>query len=190
MNQPTKAPPRQRILEAADHLFYIDGIRATGTDKIMSVADVAKATFYREFESKDALVLAYLDLRDAAFWQNIFAPEPPRDIFEAISRIDRFTSGPTVVGCPFTLVASEFRNPEHPVHRRVLEHKGKILRLFVELLAPMGIDRAVALELLLAVDGALALRTLYGATGDAPLLAVASAILARHTELATKHLSS
>jgi len=55
-----KTDPRTRILKVADRLFYADGVRATGTEKIMSIAEVAKATFYRHFESKDALVLAYL----------------------------------------------------------------------------------------------------------------------------------
>ena len=42
-----QSEPRERILEAADRLFYTEGVRATGTEKIMSVSKVAKATFYR-----------------------------------------------------------------------------------------------------------------------------------------------
>lgn len=179
MKQRHKTPPRERILEAADQLFYTDGIRATGTDKIMAVADVAKATFYREFESKEALVLAYLELRDSSFWAGMFQPERPKDIYEAVSRIDKLFSTPGVVGCPFTLVASEYRTLDHPVHQRVLEHKAKILSLFLELLEPLGKDQSVAAQLLLAVDGALSLRTLYGASQEVPLLAVADAILGK-----------
>jgi len=63
-----QAEPRERILEVADRLFYAEGVRATGTEKIMSLAEVAKATFYRHFESKHALVLAYLKNRDQALW--------------------------------------------------------------------------------------------------------------------------
>ena len=42
--------------EVADRLFYTEGVRATGTEKIMFIAEVAKATFYRHFESKYALL--------------------------------------------------------------------------------------------------------------------------------------
>ena len=61
MRTQKNSDPQKRILEVANRLFYAEGVRATGTEKIMSIAEVAKATFYRHFESKDDLVLAYLD---------------------------------------------------------------------------------------------------------------------------------
>ena len=64
MNTQKQSDPRARILEVADRLFYGEGVRATGTEKIMSLSEVAKATFYRHFASKDALVIAYLAYRD------------------------------------------------------------------------------------------------------------------------------
>jgi AcrR family transcriptional regulator len=54
---------RDRILVTAHDLFYRDGIRATGIDKIIAESGVAKLTFYRHFPSKDDLVLAFLDYR-------------------------------------------------------------------------------------------------------------------------------
>ncbi len=54
------------------------GVRATGTEKIMSLAEVAKATFYRHFESKDALVLAYLEYRDRALWDYLSQSHSPK----------------------------------------------------------------------------------------------------------------
>ena len=61
MGKSKKIDPRTRIMDVAERLFYTEGVRATGTERIMSVSEVAKATFYRHFESKDELVLAYLD---------------------------------------------------------------------------------------------------------------------------------
>src|SRR3954468_10276705 len=55
--------PDARILRAAHDLFYGDGIRATGIDRVIAESGVAKVTFYRRFPSKDDLVLAYLDFR-------------------------------------------------------------------------------------------------------------------------------
>jgi len=49
MNAQKQSEPRARILAVADRLFYAEGVRATGTEKIMSIAEVAKATFYRHF---------------------------------------------------------------------------------------------------------------------------------------------
>jgi AcrR family transcriptional regulator len=61
--QPSAA--RARILDAAHELFYRDGLRATGIDRIIAAADVTKATFYRHFPSKDDLIAAYLAERHA-----------------------------------------------------------------------------------------------------------------------------
>ena len=66
MKTQKQSDPRERILEVANRLFYAEGVRATGTEKIMSLSEVAKATFYRHFESKDALVLAYLETKTPA----------------------------------------------------------------------------------------------------------------------------
>ena len=68
MKTQKQSDPRERILEAADRLFYAEGVRATGTEKIMSISEVAKATFYRHFPSKDDLVIAYLEYRDRSFF--------------------------------------------------------------------------------------------------------------------------
>src|SRR6218665_2250806 len=59
----TDLPARDRILVTAHQLFYRDGIRATGIDRIIAESGVAKLTFYRHFPSKDDLVLAFLDYR-------------------------------------------------------------------------------------------------------------------------------
>ena len=62
--QGVAADARERILETAFRLFYARGLRAVGVDLIIAQADVAKATFYKHFRSKDDLVLAYLDRVD------------------------------------------------------------------------------------------------------------------------------
>jgi AcrR family transcriptional regulator len=55
--------PDTRILHTAHDLFYRDGIRATGVDRVIAESGVAKKTFYRYFPSKDDLVVAFLDFR-------------------------------------------------------------------------------------------------------------------------------
>jgi AcrR family transcriptional regulator len=55
---------RQRILETADRLFYQDGLRAVGIDRIIAEAEVAKMSLYKHFPSKDDLILAVLKYRE------------------------------------------------------------------------------------------------------------------------------
>ncbi len=178
MKKRKKADPRARILEVANRLFYAEGVRATGTEKIMAVAEVAKATFYRHFESKDALVLAYLDRSAQAFWDYLMSPTPPGDVHEALIKIDRLANHPDVTGCPFLLIAAEYPDIAHPFHRRAIEQKDKLLAYLIDLLKPFAIDRTVAAtKLLTIIDGALSLRTVYGASKEIPLLSSAEALL-------------
>jgi len=68
----TEAPAsaaRERILHTAHDLFYRDGIRATGIDRMIAESGVAKLTFYRHFPSKNDLVLAFLDHRHARWME-------------------------------------------------------------------------------------------------------------------------
>jgi AcrR family transcriptional regulator len=173
-----KSDPRERILDVANRLFYTEGVRATGTEKIMSISEVAKATFYRHFESKDALVLAYLDHRDRSFWQYLFSPAPPETIQEALLKIERLVNHPEVTGCPFLQIASEYPDTAHPFHTRAIGHKDKLRDYLADLLKPHAIDKkAAAAATLGIIDGALSTRMLYGTAKKIPLLAPAEAVL-------------
>jgi len=178
MRTQNKPGPRQRILEVADRLFYADGVRVTGTEKIMSLSEVAKATFYRHFESKDDLVLAYLDQRDRSFWQYLDDPAAPGDIHEALARIERLVNLPEVTSCPFLRIASEYPDTTHPIHRRVIEHKVKLRDYLAELLTLYPVDKNAAAAMILGViDGALSARMVYGTSKEIPLLSSAEAVL-------------
>jgi len=69
-NKPSSSA-RERILLNAHDLFYRDGIRATGVDRIIKEANVTKVTFYRHFPSKNDLIRAYLEFRHA-YWMTWF----------------------------------------------------------------------------------------------------------------------
>lgn len=62
--------PRSRLLESATKLFTTEGIRVIGIDRILREADVAKASLYSLFGSKDALVIAYVEALDEKFRQD------------------------------------------------------------------------------------------------------------------------
>ena len=66
---PEHEPPRRRpaaetrahVLDVAHELFYWQGIRATGVDRVAAAAGVAPTTLYRLFACKDDLVAAYVE---------------------------------------------------------------------------------------------------------------------------------
>lgn len=178
MSAPRKADPRERILKVADHLFYAEGVRATGTEKIMSIAEVAKATFYHHFESKDALVLAYLENRDRALWDYLAQPVPPENLLDALIKFEQMANSPEIIGCPFLRIASEFPDTAHPYHRLAIEHQNKILEYVTDLLKPFAIDqKAAAAAILSVIDGAFSIRMLYGNAKVVPILSPAEAVL-------------
>ena len=178
MKTQKQSDPRKRILEVVDRLFYTEGVRATGTEKIMFIAEVAKATFYRHFESKDALVLAYLENRDRALWDYLSHPTPPKDLREALIKFEQYANRPDVVGCPFLRIASEYPDTAHPFHRLAIEHQNKILDYLTDLLKPSVIERrAAAAAILSVIDGAFTIRMLYGTSKEVSLVSPAEAVL-------------
>ena len=178
METQKQSDPRKRILEVADRLFYAEGVRATGTEKIMAIAEVAKATFYRHFESKDALVLAYLANRDQALWDYLSQPTPAKNLREALVKFEQYANWPEAIGCPFLRIASEYPDTAHPFHRLAIQHQNKILKYLTDLLKPFAIDKAAAAAAILSViDGALSTRMLYGASKQIPIVSPAEAVL-------------
>ena len=61
--KPSAIGVRDRLLDAADRLFYQEGVRAVGIDRVLAEADAAKASLYQHFGCKDQLVASYLERR-------------------------------------------------------------------------------------------------------------------------------
>jgi AcrR family transcriptional regulator len=123
---------RDRILRAASELFYRDGILATGVDTLIDQANVAKATFYRHFPSKDALVLAWLRGQDAR-WIDSVVPELERRAQAPLERLVGFwdvlgdwLEQRDFVGCPFLNTLVEIRDPEATARREVESYMGEV----------------------------------------------------------------
>lgn len=128
---------RQRILETADRLFYQDGIRSVGIDRIIAEAGVAKMSLYKHFPSKDDLILAVLQYREVevlAFFRSAMerhgkrTKDKLRAFFAALK--DWFQS-PGFRGCAFQNAAVELADPAHAGTQFVRDHK----RRFQEFLA-------------------------------------------------------
>lgn len=132
---------RKRILETADRLFYQDGIRAVGIDRIIAEAGVAKMSLYKHFPSKDDLILAVLKHREDTvleFFRSAMerhgkkAKSPLRAFFAALKD---FFESPGFRGCPFQNAAVELADLAHPGTEFVRGHKqrfSEFLRGLVE----------------------------------------------------------
>ena len=63
--------PKERILKTVDRLFYEQGYLSTGINQIIAEAQVAKASFYQHFSSKEALILEYLETHNSSFCRQL-----------------------------------------------------------------------------------------------------------------------
>ena len=152
--------PRERLLAAANELFYGEGIHTVGIDRVIERAGVAKASLYSAFGSKDALVRAYLEARHEArkarILKKVATCETPRarvlGVFDALHDA---IGEPRFRGCAFLRASGEGR-PERGVRDACEDARGWTRGLFAELAAAAGArqTKRLAAELVLLYDGA------------------------------------
>jgi len=178
-----KPSGRQRILDVADSLLYTGGLNLVGVDRIIDEAGVAKATLYRNFGSKDALIDAYLKTRheqtmgelEAIRRSGMSVPEKVNGVFDFLERL---TSEDVFRGCAFVLAAVESSDHEHPAWKWAARHKAEVKGFFEEILAPLGDGDTVsdlAQKMMILYDGALvtvALKPESGAVSHARSMAL------------------
>ncbi|MFT4103028.1 MAG: helix-turn-helix domain-containing protein [Burkholderiaceae bacterium] len=154
---------RERIIDAADRLFYLHGINVTGVDAIALEAGVSKRTLYKYFASKERLTAAYLARRAT------HGADPPGDplaqlmaVFDGLER--RFASK-SFRGCPFVNAVCELgADPEHAAVVEAARFKARRRDWFhsrLEALGARDVDM-LADQLLIIVDGAIAVSAVRG----------------------------
>lgn len=153
---------KRRILETADRLFYEDGIRSVGIDRLIAESSVTKATFYKHYGSKDRLIAEYLKGRHQqavdAFDALRRAQPDPGDLFsQFIREISADVQRPGFRGCAFINAAAEFSDPRHDVRVAVGAHRDWYTDVLVDLLRDAGYEMPgdAADEIILARDGAM-----------------------------------
>src|ERR1700719_1320771 len=107
-----KRSPRERLLAAANELFYNEGVQTVGIDRIIEHAGVAKASLYNTFGSKEALVRAYLDSRHARtidrLQRAVATHTDPRARLLAVSAArGGLSARPDFHGCAFAAASAE-----------------------------------------------------------------------------------
>lgn len=155
--------PRQRLLDAADHLFYEEGVCSVGVDRLLKESDVARASLYSAYGSKDELLRAYLQHRSQS-WQAAVAETLPKRWNTARERIigifemlTEWFEAPGYHGCPFINASAEAA-PSLTIQDVRDEHRAWVRSLFVELTRQAGAvePEAVASQLVLLYDGSMA----------------------------------
>lgn len=185
-----QASSRDRIFDVARELFYRHGYRAVGVDTIVEASGVAKTTLYRWFPTKDDLIVAVLESRDAEFWaqwdhvasryegQDARAREQLR---AQLQWITSYITGNASRGCTFLNAAAEFPEADHPARAAVRRNKQQLRQRLLGLVRATGArpPERVADQLCLLVDGAFANSEAFGKQGPATgLTAAADALLA------------
>jgi len=159
-------------MAAAEVLFQEGGFHATGINKILATAGVAKQTLYNNFASKDELAEAVLRLksRKVMGWlehelkrrRNQEGAAPLEALFGALGA---WFEEEDFTGCLFTRAALEYPDPGHPVHKVAAAHTRKLFSLLEDVAEGLG-DSTLpcpAEHLLLLIEGATAVAAKTGA---------------------------
>lgn len=142
------SPPgaRERILDTAYELFSRRGIRAVGIDEIRERADVAKATLYRHFHSKDELVLAFLAQREQLWTREWVEKEarrrggtPEEQLLAIFDAFDEWFHEDDFEGCSFINVLLEWADRDHPIGAASALHLANIRSFLTTLATEAGL---------------------------------------------------
>ena len=151
---------RERLLAAANDLFYMEGVNTVGIDRIIERAGVAKASLYNTFGSKDALVRAYLMARHEARRARILErleplPTARAKLLGIFDEMQERASQPDFKGCAFVRASAETRAGSC-VKAVCEESRTWLLDLLRSLAADSGVRDADALarQLMVLYDGA------------------------------------
>ena len=161
---------RDHLLAVAQRMFCEAGFHAVSVDAILEEAGVARMTLYKNFGSKEDLIVATLRREDRMFrqWlasaveaQSNHSKDRILGLFHALH--DRFVSE-GYYGCAFIRASIEYPTPGHPVHRVAREHKEMIrsylrgLAVEVDGVNPMTLSE----QLYLLFEGAITASQLHG----------------------------
>jgi AcrR family transcriptional regulator len=179
-----RQPVAEKILATAGALFARDGVRAVGVDTIIAESGVAKMSLYRNFPSKDALVAAWLEERDRAFWRRWDAAEASTD--DARARLEAILDmvAARVVdlawqGCPFLNTHVAFPGEPLPSVAVILAHKQQVHDRLTALAESAGAraPSTLADQLQMLIDGAYVIAQSLGPAGPACTIADAGRAL-------------
>lgn len=153
---------RDRLLDAADRLFYQEGVRAVGIDRLLAEAGAAKASLYQHFGCKDQLVASYLERKtvDArAHIEAYLADTPPSHrALKFFDWVVEWAESKDFRGCPLQHTVTELTDAAHPARAIAHGQREWFRERFVEWTTAAGVKdaKATARALVVLFDGAVA----------------------------------
>jgi AcrR family transcriptional regulator len=137
---------RQRISQAAYELFSRDGTQSVGIDAVIAHAGAAKMTLYRNFRSKDELILDFLRRREQLWTRDWLQAEaqkrghtPQARLLAIFEVFGEWFADPDFDGCAFLTTMIEIKDPESPVRQASVQHLANIREFIKALAAEAGI---------------------------------------------------
>jgi AcrR family transcriptional regulator len=163
--------PRERLLKAADELFYAEGINSVGIDRVIERADVARASLYSTFGSKDELIRAYLqrrmELSQARLRAAVEAHDDPRERLLSVFGVQAATfARPGYQGCAFNRATAEAQ-PGSAAYEVPRAYRAWLHDFLAGLAAAAGAPKPdlLASQVHLLYDGAMLAASLDGNAG-------------------------
>jgi AcrR family transcriptional regulator len=171
-----KISARDKIVNTAGSLFFKEGFRATGIDRIIAESDVAKATFYKHFPSKDDLIVAWIDKAEGLSKSRLPAEPGPAPLFEYMDTMIGIARETWCMGCTFQGSASEFADVAHPAHAAAKRVKQNVLSELKSRAKAQGINQphVVAEQMYLLLEGVWASVRMF--QSEAPLTHAKAAV--------------
>lgn len=153
---------RDELVRKALETFYREGFHATGMDLLSAETGISKTTMFKHFRTKEELILAVLRLRDQDFRNWLFrrmgeAGRPRAQLLAMFDALSEWFSEPGFRSCMFIKAASEYPDPDHPIHAQAAEHKRLLFLQLRDIVAEAGAPdpAALARALLLLKEGAI-----------------------------------
>jgi AcrR family transcriptional regulator len=176
---PLSAPPlsaRDRILQVAGRLFYAEGYRAIGIDRVIAEAEVAKATFYKHFPSKDDLIAAWIILSEERTQPQLPPEDGPAPLTAYVLHMLAIARQDRCLGCAYQGTAAEFAHRDHPAHAASIGVKKRVLATLTARARAQGLPTPAitAEQVFLLLEGVWAAVRMFGP--DAPLAHVEDAL--------------
>jgi AcrR family transcriptional regulator len=148
---PGRDSGRERVLETAYRLFSKHGTRAVGVDRIIAESGVAKMTLYRNFASKDDLILAFLERREER-WTRDWLQEtvkrrtatPAQRLLAIFDVFGEWFAREDFEGCSFINVMLELDDQGSPVRRESVRQLSEIRGFIAGLAKEAGVEEADA----------------------------------------------
>ncbi|MCF3134690.1 TetR/AcrR family transcriptional regulator [Streptomyces olivochromogenes] len=162
----------QRALDAAEELFYGQGIRAVGMDAIRSASAVPLKRLYQLFPSKDSLIEAYLRRRDARWLSDLAqyvetADSPTQRILAVFDWLYAWFSEPDFRGCGFINSFGEMGATSPAVADIAKAHKQAFRQFVADLVAAAEAPNWLTDHLVLLAEGAMTTAAIHGSPESA-----------------------